>query len=529
MFKKYYLLGSITLFFLSGCTGLPINSNEYPDRKTISIYDQEIINHVIAIGKNGELRHPLTGEKLPLSRINNNRPITANEYLANIVDKIKHSNKKLLIYIHGGLNNEGAALKRALKNYQAILDNGQYPVFINWNSEGLRSYGSHLGEIRQGEISKTAWMSSPLYFLTDVGDSLITAPKAWFVTGEHMTDSLNKKRVMTEFDLQVASHNAKVAVTKGDEKSNFFRHLQWAFTSPVKVVTTPFAYTLAKPAWDIMLRRTNTLFYTPGDLEKKEVTANKKNKLNTISEEKADFRIKLKSGNGALYRFLSALEKGLKKDGKTSKVKITLIGHSMGAIVVNDIVHLGLDLTYENIVHMASADSIENLFNKVIPYIDCSLKKTCNNIDVNFYSLYLHPDNENRETSGWGTIPSGSLLTWIDTMYTVPKTVLDKRSGRWDNMVRAIDLIPPVSGGTGNQSDIKGQMQFTIFNLEEKKEYCQDQLIEMEICKTTQNCKGYELYSTAQEHGDFDELPFWLPEVWKGTHQAARGNCKELK
>jgi pimeloyl-ACP methyl ester carboxylesterase len=360
--------------------------------------------------------------------------------------------------------------------------------------------------------------------LTDIGNSLITAPKAWYVTSEHLIDSLTFRDDIDDvLDSQKCTHNQAhknlVHITKGEEKSNLFRHIQWVATSPFKVVTTPFAYTLAKPAWDIMLRRTSTLFYTPKDLEDK--SGNRK-KVITYGPHP-----RMKDGNGALYRFLLSLEKELKEDD----VKITLIGHSMGAIVVNQIVNLGLDLRYENIVHMASADSIENLFNKVIPYIDCSLEGTCNKgFPVRFYSLHLHPDNENREVSARGFTPSGSLLTWIDGMYTTPKTVLDKRSGRWDNMTRAIELIPSVEAKSDIQPDIKGHMRFTIFGINDRKSYTAEELsllgIDVDSEEYRKDGAIKPLYSTAQKHGDFDELPFWLPEVWQGTHPAAKGDSK---
>ncbi len=516
MLKKYYLLGSIALFFLSGCARLPLDPN------IIDQHDPAIKDHVIAIGKEGELREPLTGEAM-------NDPEKEKQYLNNIVEKIKkhaqnntNGNNELLIYIHGGLNTEGGALKRALEKYRLIKDSGgKYPVFINWRSGPKTTYGAHLARIRQGEKSGTAWATSPVYLATDVGKSIVNAPKAWLISGEHLIRSTMLRKKQPKIDeeiLDLKQQGFKIYSTDGKKSGSWgiARQLQWLATSPIKVVTTPFAYTMSKPAWDIMLRRTSTLFYTPCDL-KKISTDSDECEPDASSEEKEGATIELKPGNGALYRFLSALEQGLEEDRITSKVKITLIGHSMGAIVVNDIVNLGLNLTYENIVHMASADSIENLFNKVIPYIDCSLEGTCNNgIPVNFYSLYLHPDNENREVSAKGFTPSGSLLTWIDSMFMVPKTVLDKRSGRWDNMTRAIELIPPATGGSKKQNNIRGQMRFTIFDIEDRKAYGPDELKKLKICKQQEDCEGYELYSTAQEHGDFGDLPFWRPEVWKG-------------
>ncbi|XCN74529.1 MAG: hypothetical protein Q3M24_07230 [Candidatus Electrothrix aestuarii] len=546
MQNKFYLLGYIALFFLSGCTGLPLNSNDYPVPKEISKgtkeyndmikkHEKEIKNHVIAIGRDGDLRSPLTGKEMPSSQYED-------DYFINIVENIKEYVRKktggapeLLIYIHGGLNSEGGALQRALNNYQLIKNSGKYPIFINWRSGPATTYLAHLWRIRQGEKSDTALMTSPVYLATDVGKSIINAPKAWLVSGEHLIRSLNKDKITTDLDSQIKFHNDShpdlVTLTEGKGRSNFFRHLQWAATSPFKIVTTPFTYTMSKPAWDIMLRRTNTLFYTPCDLKKTPKDSHCDISPEMEGNEKSSAGIELKSGNGALYRFLSALE----QDDEASKVKITLIGHSMGAIVVNDIINLGLNLTYKNIVHMASADSIENFLNKVVPYIDCSLEKNkesaCNNgVPVKFYSLYLHPDNENREVSAEGFTPSGSLLTWIDGMFTIPKTVLDKRSGRWDNMTRAIELIPPVGERSEKQNDIKEQMSFTIFNTEERKAYSPDGLSKLGINIAPQdygkNGKVKCLYSTAQKHGDFGDLPFWLQEVWEGSHPTAQGVCK---
>lgn len=126
------------------------------------IYNHETKNHVISIGKNGGLRDPLTGERIDGSE--------KDKYLDNIVEKIKEhalnntdGKAELLIYIHGGLNNEASALKRALETYPLIKASGKYPVFINWNSDGIRSYGSHLGRIRHGDISEKAWLTSSIF------------------------------------------------------------------------------------------------------------------------------------------------------------------------------------------------------------------------------------------------------------------------------------------------------------------------------------------------------------------------------
>lgn len=486
MYTKYYLLGSIALFFLSGCTGLPLDKHDYPDPDNRTTYDKEIKDHVIAIGKDGELRDPLTGQETP----------STEGYLNNIVEQIKNYAEKktdgepeLLIYIHGGLNTEGSALKRALEKYRLIKDSGKYPVFINWRSGPITTYKDHLWQIRQGEKEESTLkkvFTWPVYLFTDIGNSIVNTPKAWVVSGGHWFDStFNFKKENVRDD--IAALKGTDIHFNGDDKdvSNWFRHIQWILTSPSKVVTTPFTYTMAKPAWDVMLRRTSTLFYTQEDLKAPEKKHHPQYSGGQHRERE--------SGSGALYQFLEKIE-------DETTIDITLIGHSMGAIVVNDIVNLKPNLPYKNIVHMASADSVENLFNKVVPYIQAD--------HVNFYSLYLHPDNENREVSAKGFTPSGSLLTWIDGMFTTPKTVLDKRSGRWDNITRAIKLFP---------KEVRENMHFTIFGIQKNKECTKEQLKRLKVEG------GDVLNCTAQEHGDFGDLPFWREEVWKGEHLSAQG------
>ncbi|MCW5203477.1 hypothetical protein VU12_11130, partial [Desulfobulbus sp. US4] len=477
MLRKYYLLGSIALFFLSGCGSLHHGKTLGKEAEEKEITDKEIAQHVLTIDPDGKLNFigcdkegseslGWCGELSYEQKLDN--------YLKNIITKLKKSDKELLIYVHGGLNKEKDALERAKKKYDLILNdkkNPRYPVFVNWRSGPFTTYWDHVWGIRQGEKEKhslTKLLTVPVYLFTDFANSLANAPKAWTVTGIHMLRSTLHAKEEEDICADIKALQRTNIYFDGDQDtSKLSRYIRWLVTSPSKVVTTPFTYTLAKPAWDIMLRRTNTLFYTPEDLQKQ--SHEKKDQggnMQKIGEAKGKIvrpvmlpRKEFKSGNGALYRFLSALE-----DSEASKVKITIIGHSMGAIVVNNIINLGLNLTYENIIHMASADSTENLFNKVVPYIDCSLAGTCNNkTKVNFYSLYLHPDNENREVSVQGLTPSGSLLTWIDEQYTVPKTVLDKRSGRWDNMVQAVDLISSERNYEKQRYNVKGQMHFTIF------------------------------------------------------------------
>ena len=84
----------------------------------------------------------------------------------------------------------------------------------------------------------------------------------------------------------------------------------------------------------------------------------------------------------------------------------------MGAIIVNRIIGPDFDLPIRIIVHVASADSINNLLYFVVPYLMQGKNP------VRFYSPSLHPENEDREVSVCEVAPSGSPLVRVDDVFT---------------------------------------------------------------------------------------------------------------
>jgi len=465
--------------------------------------------YVISLGRDGELEDVSKGvirEKNPGFFEEEQNTYSFDNILRGIEKFPKDENgvTEVLIYVHGGLNTEKGALKRAKNKYYKVMClpvdpnasqsellieakknescKPKYPIFVNWRSGPFSTYGAHLGRIRQGEISESAPLTSPIYLLTDIANSLVNTPKSWLVMGEHsLKSTLLKGQEYTNMLTRLETYKGGkkwIHYTGGDDNfSTLSRNLQWLVTSPAKAVTTPFTYTLARPAWDIMLRRTNTPFYSPDDFK--------------IDGGSGEFAIK--QGSGGLYKFLMALHERLNRKERQLSVKITLVGHSMGAIIVNKMLSLDVDLPYKNIVHMASADSINNLFKHVLPYLNEKNKITDGGTkgngkdDVKFYSLSLHPETENREASAKGLTPSGSLLVWIDNIFTTPETVQDLRSGRWANMERVLPLIP---------ENAKKHMRFKIFGLSD-------------LGNETGPIKN------PMKHGDFGNTAFWLEETWK--------------
>ncbi len=367
---------------------------------------------------------------------------------------------KLLIFVHGGLNSRATSLERANALYPKIMNAGYYPIFINWRSSLKDTYEDHLFQITQGQKSNSRKYLSPFIALNDVLRAVGGALGNWIVQGKHAVDSMTKKEHKNIGDYEVGYDYIRV-VPPGreyhcgsDRPSAKRRKLQWLVTSPAKVLTTPFVAELGRPAWDIMRRRTQTLFWTSRELRHNAAIHDRQSK-----------------GKGGVSRLLEFLE----QDGHQG-IEIVLIGHSMGAFVANRIVERAPSLNFTHIVHMASADSIANTYELTFKYMR-------DHSNTHFYNLMLHPRNENRELTAAGLSPSGSLLVWIDNMYTAPSTILDRRAGRWQNVRKVLHLIDPSLLGDK-------RVHLTIFDRESRKHPLQ--------------------------HGDFGRCEFWKASFWKG-------------
>lgn len=79
------------------------------------------------------------------------------EYLENIMTALKNhprsdnGKRKVLFYIHGGLNMQKSAIIRAQDLSPKIMKDGYFPIFVNWQSSLPSSYMNHLLWVRQGK------------------------------------------------------------------------------------------------------------------------------------------------------------------------------------------------------------------------------------------------------------------------------------------------------------------------------------------------------------------------------------------
>lgn len=181
--------------------------------------------------------------------------------------------------------------------------------------------------------------------------------------------------------------------------------------------------------------------------------------------------------------------------------RIVMIGHSMGTIVINELLQLFPDLPYESLVYMAGAASVRDTSKAVAPVL------TRNRGCTKFYGLMLHPMNEARESTGWGLLPSGSLLVYVDEFLETPKTVPDRTVGQWRNMRATRHVFFPEAA--------RQWMLFRVFD----RAGGMRRLDNVGGDPTTECAVDDEgvCYPNPTTHGAFNDpgVPFWKEQFWK--------------
>jgi pimeloyl-ACP methyl ester carboxylesterase len=202
-----------------------------------------------------------------------------------------------------------------------------------------------------------------------------------------------------------------------------------------------------------------------------------------------------RSRPGAVEQFLSRLDEEC-RNGK--RYSITLVGHSMGAIVGNEMLKRHPDLPFDKIIYMAAACSVKDCQDSVVPYL--RLRKREKN-PAQFYNLSLHPIAEAAEASfspdsptpilsavgktvvGLVLVPRGSLLEWLDGFFTKPVNYEDRRLGEWGTAITSAGIFP---------SDVADCVHLKMFPV------------------------GIKSKDVPQKHGQFGddkgEVHFWRPE-----------------
>jgi pimeloyl-ACP methyl ester carboxylesterase len=416
--------------------------------------------------------------------------------------------RRILIFVHGGLNQPRGSVDAAendlrdmtsAESLNAVANKGYYPIFVNWDSGLTSSYGEHLLHVRRGRKGRKSLyagvLAAPLVFLADVGRAITRAPLVWVYQIERdvqLASSmqlllsrqdggkpwLSHPRLREAEELYAElrrryEHDPENEIrislgeARGSRPQTRVRTATYLLTSPTKFLSSPFIDGGGTPAWDNMSRRTLMMFEgaaLDGDR----------------SLEDAGTR-----DVGAVQRLADELTRHLEDHGADgSPYELTLIGHSMGAIVLNEFIRRNPRLPYRDIVYMGAACSVRDFDRCVMPMLR-------DNPRVRFFNLCLHPLAELRETTYLDLVARGSLLVWVDDFFANPATPLDRTLGRWENVLEYAYLIP---------KDVRRRVSIKAFDLT--------------IQPTLPRDPRKGTTGSPQRHSHFRTVRYWEEDFW---------------
>jgi pimeloyl-ACP methyl ester carboxylesterase len=388
-------------------------------------------------------------------------------YLDEMFDDIARRHpRQVVIYVHGGMNFIAGAAEKSAQMADELVPQGIYPICICWNSNLFDTYGAHLFEVRNG-ISRPlrAILTSPAALLADFGSSAARAPYTLLNLFSNDAIALDSR-----FDDRFARTEARFAELKREHKlhpaesvvvsrsKNDRKHRKDAATYDFasylatlggKVATAPVIDGLGSPAWNNMLRRTRTMFereaafvaHVPeqagASAPAAHLTGAEDPAFVSREQVKREGQLLYAGREGAVRMFFRRAQERLGLTQRRPFERVTIIGHSMGAIVTGEILQRFPDIFFDDVIFMAGASTVRDFKGKVVPYLEHQ-KRT------RFYNLCLNEDGERQEKNP-GTLditPRGSLLVWIDTFLDNPASENDRTMGYFQNCVLATDDLP---------------------------------------------------------------------------------------
>ena len=359
--------------------------------------------------------------------------------------------KRLLLFIHGGLNAPDETVLRTQELAPKILEAGYFPIFVTWNSSLQSTYREHLLSVRQGRRwnAVPAAVTAPLVLGTDAMRAVARAPFAIFRQLAYATDGVGSLFVDEDWrDVERrVERGGLVVLDSGSDQRTWLEQQRAGFSRalffPTQLASAGLLDAVGKSAWDMMLRRTELMFH-----------------LDSTDPQRL----------GALARFLDELAAVLDPEWE-----VVLIGHSMGTIVLNRVLTEYDRIDFDRVVYMAAACSVDDYEDAVFPYL-------LSHPGTQMYHLTLHHKAEQRETY-IAPLLQGSLLVWIDDFLANPLTFRGRTAGRYMNLITAAESTP---------APLRSRVHV--------KEY---------------DAGSATAASEPQTHGAFTQCSFWQPDFWQ--------------
>jgi len=394
----------------------------------------------------------------------------------------KNDTIQILLFFHGGLVNTESAVASANASLEEMGKTHFYPIFVNWNTGLLSSYGDHLFQVRDGRRAPIeAAISSPLFFIADFGTALLRLPVTFWNQGFQVArefagpDEIRAPGHGWERTAELDDPNAEWTI-----QEHAFAVFEQVVPGIVRLGSTFLLDGIGRSAYSNIERRARVLFVKDEDYQRGRPRTNAvlprlMNKLRWLRGQQKAGKLPHDRVAGLhaeidATRALLATAHENHEDGKECPecrsllqklrdlnrtlrrgraLKITVVAHSMGTIVANELIRRNGDFYYDNIAYMGAACTIRDFANT-------ALVQVREDPNTSFYNLCLHPFEEANDRYGWRLLPFGSLLVWIDNYLTDKKDAMDRTLGQWNNVIAALPVIDYLPRDVRSRIHIKG-------------------------------------------------------------------------
>lgn len=324
---------------------------------------------------------------------------------------------RLLLHVHGGLNTYRGALEQVddLRAAQGTIQNPGLPnlakyhlLFINWDSSLVTSVLDDLFVIRLGRRTLLQGIpSSPFIGAARAAQSGFLAPQSLYLQLGNAIEAvrLDDDKKWRECAPSLAGQDSDRWVAPSTVTFFLFY--------PLRALSVPVIHGFGMSAWDMMKRRA-ALAMAP-ELKRGQPYQGGGHLLMTF-----------------LKRQIPRSGKWLTRKGEEKDLEITLLGHSMGTIILNRILEDFSTVYFHRIIYLASAASIDDVRGAVLPYLR-------RHDGTQFWGFSL---SEVRESGEWNFVDvfeRGSLLVWVDHLFERINAPGDRAFGRARNLRQYFD------------------------------------------------------------------------------------------
>ena len=401
----------------------------------------------------------------------------------------------VLLFFHGGLVSTDAAIEAAKESLGAMRSDMErerfYPIFVNWDTGIPSSWYDHLFRVRHGkENMLKAVSTAPFTLFSDFATALMRYP----ITGwEQFNETFREifypptpREVPEGWGETVHLDDADVETSTSEKLSavavGFVPGLS-------RIVTTLFLDGIGRPSYSNMQRRARLLFLRDNDFERgihlptgvvsrlmetlrpiknSRTSAEQREREREIRELQARLRDirQTHNGHGSGGTGAATVEANCAQCASkeelivnirrlsdayrvSARFRVTIVAHSMGSIVANELVRRNSDFFFDDIVFLGAACTIRDFARTTLTYVR-------DRPYTRFFNLCLHPLDELNDKYVFATLPFGSLLQWIDVYLTDQKSALDRTLGKWENVVAALPVTDFLTRDVRERIFVKG-------------------------------------------------------------------------